>query len=270
MASLRGCLWASYDLSGRVARNLQRMQCYDFSPSITANRGHPMTSPSLLLRSEPQLRPELRGRLVFITTAQFLTMSANELDDCIERELADNPVLEAVRRCARCGRPSALYVCKRCRGGAFSGAREATSLSTGREILAVDALASAPTELHHAVEMVVASLDGHGLLTTTTFQELCSLARCDPRQMEAAIAAVRKVGQPGVATFDARSCLLAQIDALDTAGNHWVLGRRIVESHLCAVAEGRLSDVAEISEWACRRSQMLSARYARTSSRTRL
>src|SRR5262249_49075287 len=118
---------------------------------------------------------------------------------------------------------------------------------SARAELLVEALAVAPPAARRAVEAGIGSLDQHGFLTRTSPHEIQFLARCTATALAQALHAVREVGPAGVACFDARSFLLAQIDELSQESSQpgeWVLGRRIVDQHLPALAAGDVAALA--------------------------
>src|SRR5207302_7998184 len=109
----------------------------------------------------------------------------------------------------------ASSVCGRCRRPRHGGQpADLGQEESWRDALTRDAAAGAPARLRHAIVIVVGNLDDHGLLLGITPPELADLSGEPIAEVEAALAAVRAVGPPGIATFDVASCLVAQLDAL--------------------------------------------------------
>ena len=179
-------------------------------------------------------------------SAELLALDASQLDERIQHELSSNPALRVTRRCGVCGAWAPATVSAPAAGPGRPSPAEGAGLSARSELL-VEALAAAPRAARRAVEAVIASLDQHGLLTRTSPDEIRVVARCTAHELEQALRAVREVGPAGVACFDARGCLLAQIDELSHESarpGEWVLARRVVDRHLPALAAGEVEAMA--------------------------
>jgi RNA polymerase sigma-54 factor len=100
------------------------------------------------------------------------------------------------------------------------------------------------------VEAIVVSLNQRGLLTETTPEAIQALVGCSPAGLSTALEAVRRAGPAGVACFDARTCLLAKIDAAGADGDDpeddWALPRQIVDGHLAELASGDVNAIATV------------------------
>jgi RNA polymerase sigma-54 factor len=194
------------------------------------------------------MRMDMRALPLLAFTAELLALDAAELDARMEHEVATNPAIQLNRRCCRCGALTVAAVCPRCRfSHPVETDRVAAAASARAELLA-DARALAPHAVALVVEAVVASLNPRGLLTETTPEAIQALVGCSSAELERALQAVRRAGPAGVACFDARTCLLAKIDEASGQDNDlehdWDLPRRIVASHLAALASGDLDAIA--------------------------
>jgi RNA polymerase sigma-54 factor len=206
-----------------------------------------MTVDGIGLGFEQVTRMEMHTVPLLAFSAELLALDAGQLDERIEHEVSCNPALRVTRRCSVCGAWAPATVCRGCRRPRPDMAPpEGAGLSARAELL-VEALAAAPREAQPAVEVVVASLDQHGLLLATSAEEIRSLTGCTTHELEQALRAVREVGPAGLACFDARGCLLAQIDELSqesTAASEWALARRVVDRHLSNLAAGEVEAIA--------------------------
>jgi RNA polymerase sigma-54 factor len=215
-----------------------------------------MAVDGVVLAFEQVARMEMNTVPLLAFSAELLALDASQLDERIQHELSSNPALRVTRRCSVCGAWAPATICQACRRPRPATPPESGGRSARSELL-VEALAVAPQAARRAVEAVIASLDQHGLLTRTSPDEIQFLARCTASELDQALRAVREVGPAGLACFDARSCLLAQIDELSQESSQpgeWVLARRIVDRHLAALAAGDVpalaaalpADVAEV------------------------
>jgi RNA polymerase sigma-54 factor len=175
-------------------------------------------TPQLVMRPSPAL-------LAFV---QMLALPATELEDLVEREVAENPALERVEPpCgATIGDLSAVI---------------ADRASPQAQLLA-DVTAEVPGDDRAIAEYVVASLDERGFLDAGTDDLACALD-VDAERVERVLRVVRAVGPPGVGARDVRECLLLQLEQLDD-GNPVALARRLVAEQLEELARGRLDAVA--------------------------
>ncbi len=205
-----------------------------------------MAVDGVVLAFEQVARMEMNTVPLLAFSAELLALDASQLDERIQHELSSNPALRVTRRCGVCGAWAPATICRACRRARPTIPAEGAGLSARSELL-VEALAVAPRAARRAVEAVIASLDQHGLLTRTSPDEIRVVARCTAHELEQALRAVREVGPAGVACFDARSCLLTQIDELSHESaqpGEWVLARRIVDQHLPALAAGDVPALA--------------------------
>jgi RNA polymerase sigma-54 factor len=178
---------------------------------------------------------EMRTVPLLAFAAELLALDAYQLDERIQHEVSNNPALKVTRRSQQCGDRRARP------------AREDRARPSARAELLTEAMAAAPRTSRHAVEAVVASLNRHGLLTHTSPGEIRSLAGCTADELEHGLSAVRDVGPAGIACFDARACLLAQMESAvnEERQPDWALARRMVEAHLPDVANGDLDAIAK-------------------------
>ncbi|MFG1625572.1 hypothetical protein [Kribbella sp. NPDC049227] len=175
----------------------------------------------LALEGRVGLRLELRPQIVAF--AELLQLPAVGVDELVERELGDNPALERVDDGA--GR------------GPLAGVTEWVD---GAEVAALRAEAGllVPAADGAIVEYVVGCLDQRGRLTSTT-DEIAGCLGVSTTRVAGALAAVRKVGPPGIGARDLRECLLLQLEDWTPA-----VVRAVVDRHLEDLAGRRLDRIA--------------------------
>jgi RNA polymerase sigma-54 factor len=175
----------------------------------------------LVLAARVGLRLELRPQI--IAYAELLQLPAVGVDELVERELGDNPALERVD------------------DGAWRGpAAGVTEWVDGGEMgaLRAEARLLVPVADGAIVEYVVGCLDQRGRLTSTTDE----IARClgvSTTRVAGALAAVQKVGPPGIGARDLRECLLLQLEDRKAP-----VVRAVVDRYLNDLAARRLDRIA--------------------------
>lgn len=210
-----------------------------------------------------------------IASIKVLQYSAQELEEAIARELAENPALEVEEtvQCLRCGTPLRAGVCPRCEHvgervvdgrdevagwdeyGDLRGVSAASdddgynpldfvrSGGTLHEYLLRQLGASLASEEHPIVEYLIGSLDSHGFITVST-EEVAETLRVAPERVEAAIAMLQALDPPGIGARNLSECLLVQLRLFKARGDGCPLAEKLVTSHLRALGEHRFAEIA--------------------------
>jgi RNA polymerase sigma-54 factor len=175
----------------------------------------------LVVEARVGLRLELRPQIV--AYAELLQLPAVGVDQLVERELGDNPALERVDDGAGHGRAAGM-----------------TEWVAGGEMSALEAEARSLVRAADGaiVEYVVGCLDQRGRLTSTT-DEIAGCLGVSTTRVAGALAAVQKVGPPGIGARDLRECLLLQLEDRPAT-----VVRAVVDRHLNDLAAGRLERIA--------------------------
>ncbi|MGQ9927737.1 MAG: RNA polymerase factor sigma-54 [Chloroflexaceae bacterium] len=183
------------------------------------------------------VKQELRAMPALLTVARMLELPVLELHQAVQEELAANPALEEFEQ-PPAAAPSAPV--------SDPLLRVAAPVSIADTLLA-DLRASLPADQHALAEALVGNLDEHGFLpeSPATLARELGVPRA---QVEAALRLLRDLGPPGIATRGPRECLLAQLDALASAGERLPLVRAIVAEHLEDLAAGRYRAIARALE----------------------
>lgn len=192
----------------------------------------------------PRLTPHQHTALVpkqaLLQFTSLLPLPAIELDGLIQEAIDTNPALH--RRpggpCAGCGRHCKHTYCSDCRLG-----RLPTELSTAtdwREDLAAATRLELPASAHDLVELIIGSLDERGFLTDVPEPR----SRTEEAARALVLAAIRRVGPPGIACTSATECIRLQVGELIEAGGCSALLGIMVTDHLSALAEGDLAAIA--------------------------
>lgn len=188
-------------------------------------------TPSLRLSPTVELRTSLLGFL------SLLPLGAEELDRRVDEAVAANPVLEREPGgfCPRCGQYAVRGRCPGCLPATLPA--EARAHVDWRAQLLADARLEAPASILRAIEVLVGSLDDHGLLTADV--------PLSPAELQAAVTVLRRVGPPGVAADSAVDCVRVQVCAHVAAGRLPALALTVVTDHLEDVARGAFDAVAQ-------------------------
>jgi RNA polymerase sigma-54 factor len=181
-------------------------------------------------------RLEARPGLRLLSYLALLPATAVELEAAADRAVADNPFLERRpwRTCPGCGLATTDERCTAC--GRAHWTTEPESTPDWREELLRDAAAELPTRLRAALDLVVACLDDHGMLT--------SPPDLPTESTSAVVAGLRLVGPPGIAATSALDCVRVQAGALAAAGIVPGLVADLADRWLPEVAEERFADIA--------------------------
>ena len=194
-----------------------------------------MERPGPTLGVTPRLatRPGLR----MLSYLALLPAGTVELDAVVERAVAANPLLERLpwRRCPTCGLATTAERCAACSTAHWDS--EPVAGADWRSELLRDAAADLPSALHDALEVVVGSLDEHGLLPRPPDVE--------PEVLALVIGGLRLVGPPGIAARSPVDCVRVQAAALVAAGSAPALVARLAERWLPEVAEELYAEIAD-------------------------
>lgn len=199
------------------------------------------------LTMAPRLSMEVSPAL--IAFGELLMLPHSELQDLVEDELSANEALERQEpgECPVC-RGSWRTRCPICaealaRNGtdarhelAQSGSWEPDTEELRLAVRAETAASDGPL-----VDIVVDSLDRHGLLTSTCAELAAASGRPEQRVADV-VGVVRRCGPPGVGAAGVVECLLLQLDALELPDD-W-LPRAVISGHLLALARGHFAAIA--------------------------
>jgi RNA polymerase sigma-54 factor len=206
-------------------------------------------------------------------TMTLLSLTAAELQQKIDSELAENPALELVeeRRCPMCKRllppGGPCPICSQPKSDAsdepivFISPREDfyTGISTGSHEIPDEPFASESIDLPAYVlkqaasklrtedrmlaAYILSNLDEDGLLTTT-LMEIARYHHRLPSEIEDVIALLKHCDPVGVCSANPGEAMLAQIDSLEEVTDVPELTREIVQHHLHQVSQHHFSEIA--------------------------
>lgn len=191
-------------------------------------------------RSGPELsvipRLDARPGLRLLSYLALLPAGAVEFDETIERAVAENPLLErlAWHSCATCGLATVADRCAACASAHWSFEPEAAI--DWRADLLRDTAAELPPTLRPVLELVMAALDEHGLMTEAPDAPEEAIALV--------IAALRGSGPPGIAARSRVECVRVQAAELVASGEVTPLVGELADHWLAEVAEERFADIA--------------------------
>lgn len=212
-------------------------------------------------------RQKVSARLV--AASSMLELTGLALQQAIERELAENPALEAdeIAACDVCGTPLHGSICPTCLRlqradlpeddsswnkddilhNAEADEFDPVLASAGYETLAerlTSALCSIlPRTDRKIAEYLVGSLDERGFLSCTT-EEIADSLNVELVRVDAALLALQSLEPVGVGARDLRECMLIQIEHLEGQGIADPLVRRIVEEHWSDLANRKIERIA--------------------------
>lgn len=210
-----------------------------------------------------------------IASITMLQYSAQELEEAVARELAENPALEVeeVIQCQRCGANLRGGLCPRCEQyaeGAGDGRSEVAgwdeygdlrnapaasdegeydpldvvgSGATLYEYLSRQLAASVSDEDYPIVEFLIGSLNSHGYLTISVAEVAEALAIPSER-IEVALSLLQSLDPPGIGARDLGECLRIQLCHLDARGEVSPLAARLVADYMCELGERRFAEIA--------------------------
>lgn len=210
-----------------------------------------------------------------IASIKVLQYSAQELEEAISRELAENPALEVdeALQCQRCGTPLHAGLCPRCeqhtasatdgredvatwdeysdlRGSVAAGDDDGynpldfvRSGGTLHEHLLRQLGASLASEDSAIVEYLIGSLDSHGYVTITP-EEVAETLRVSPQRVKAALGVLQTLDPPGIGARNLSECLLLQLRLFEARGESHFVARQLISSHMRALGEHRFAEIA--------------------------
>ena len=215
-----------------------------------------------------------------VAANHILALSSAELQAAIQREVSENPAMEAEETpvCPQCGRPLQGTACQRCgrrvrderarQAGAddagYSGydgeyaARSATGQSAEDEydpmlrVATQISLAESLTRSLQAqfpqrdgplIEYLVGNLDDDGRLRFD-MTETVELFDAEPARIERIISALQAMEPVGVGARDLRECLLIQLDYIEGQGVHQSFVREVIGRFLTELSEHKHSQIA--------------------------
>jgi RNA polymerase sigma-54 factor len=197
-------------------------------------------------------RLEQRTYPALILLTRLLALSSVELEAEIARELEENPALERVDETGPEGSyegPQDLCAFHSPDRSRPERAQEGATpflladASTAGDQLLADACLLLPNDDREIAEYVVGSLDERGYLPGGVHAVAAEL-QIDVDRVEPVVVAIREVGPAGICARDVRECLLLQLERLASDGCSDSVVAEIVDVHLEALAEGRLSEIA--------------------------
>lgn len=210
-----------------------------------------------------------------IASITMLQYSAQELEEAIARELAENPALEVeeVIQCQRCGTNLRGGLCPRCepyadhsddgRGevagwdeygdlrngpavsdeGDYDPLESVCSGATLYEYLLRQLGASVSDEDYPIVEFLIGSLNSHGYLTISV-EEVAEDLSVSSERVEAALALLQSLDPPGIGARDLGECLCLQLRHLAVREEVSPLAARLVADYMRDLGERRFAEIA--------------------------
>jgi RNA polymerase sigma-54 factor len=169
-----------------------------------------MDAPSLTFEALPRHAMHVLPHQVIF--ASLLELSGAELNDAIERELAQNPAL--VRDTPD---PPTVPLVPASNGPATAPGDPPAAQEPPTAALLSDAAASLPADDRWLAAYLLADLDERGLLGRSV-EAIAVQLRVPPARMARVLTALRAVGPPGIAATDIRECLQLQLAALADRG----------------------------------------------------
>src|SRR5262245_53539438 len=214
-----------------------------------------------------EMRPKVSARL--IAASSMLELSGMELQATIDRELIENPALEAdeVSACEVCGTPLQGTICPTCLrlqraelpadwdtipdvgvvadGGDddFDPVAAAAGVDSLSERLLRELGAIVPRDDRRIAEQLVWNLDERGYLDVS-LEEVADTLGVDLARVEAVLSLLQTLEPAGVGARDLRECLLVQISVLKAQGIEDRLAARVVEAYLTELGQHRFDRIA--------------------------
>jgi RNA polymerase sigma-54 factor len=225
----------------------------------------------------PQQTLNISAKL--IESIKILQCSAEELEQSILQELAENPAfdVEEMPQCLRCGTPLTGGKCLTCGDDGQASApvnevadrdewdeeRESYALDlaatteedeaydplnfvraggTLHEHLVVQLGAILPWEDQPIAEYLVGSLDSHGYVTVSV-AEAAQALEVPIARVERALAALQSLEPVGIGARNLRECLLIQLRSFRERGAPHALAERLVEDYLDELGEHHFLEI---------------------------
>ncbi len=188
----------------------------------------------------PQLTVLVGQRSVHLPALALLSAPQTELEEQVCRALRDNPMLTRAPGgpCAGCGRhcPSGRTRCHECLADPLPS--HSAALMNWRDDLLTEARLDLPAAKHRRLAQLVAALDEHGWLPPDAWPGR------EPGD-EAVLAALRRVGPPGIAAASGAECVLLQVDALVATGRLPAIASVLLTEHADRLAAGDHEAIAQ-------------------------
>lgn len=210
-----------------------------------------------------------------IASINMLQYSAEELEEAIARELADNPALEVeeLAQCQRCGANLRDGLCPKCerRSETTSDSHVETSSwdeygdlrssagasdddgydpldfvgsgSTLHEYLLRQLGASVAEDDYPIVEYLIGSLDSHGYLTLST-EEIAEALTVELERVDAVLSLLQSLDPPGIGARTLSECMLIQLRQLESRCEAPPLATRLVADYMRDLGERRFAEIA--------------------------
>jgi RNA polymerase sigma-54 factor len=195
-----------------------------------------------------------RAAPALVVYAQLLALPTQDLEQVVERELAENPALEPVDDavCPLCGALLEGDRCAACEGSFRRAAAVVSREALGdvpdeptlEQLVLADLLPLLPTDDRRIAAWLARSLDSRGFLDADVDEAARALAT-ERTRVERVLSELQRVAPPGVGARDVRESLLLQLERLhDELGTQPVV-RAVIERHLAEAARGRHGAIAK-------------------------
>jgi len=218
-----------------------------------------------------------------VAANHILALSSAELQAAIQREVSENPAMEAEETpvCPQCGRPLQGSACATCgrrahderarqadadeardgADGSYAGDYAARAsggqgaddeydpmLRVAAQISLAESLtrslqAQFPLRDGPLIEYLVGNLDDNGWLRFD-MAETVDLFDVEPARIERVIRALQAMEPVGVGARDLRECLLIQLDYIEGQGVHQPFAREVIGRFLSELSEHKHSQIA--------------------------
>lgn len=210
-----------------------------------------------------------------IASINMLQYSAEELEEAIARELADNPALEVeeLAQCQRCGANLRDGLCPKCerrvetvgdgygetsgwedygdvRAAAGAGDDDGYdpldfvgSGGTLHEYLLRQLGASVTDADYPIVEYLIGSLDTHGYLTLST-EDIAEALAVELERVETVLSLLQSLDPPGIGARTLSECMLIQLRQLESRCEAPPLAKQLVADYMRDLGERRFAEIA--------------------------
>lgn len=222
----------------------------------------------------PSAQQSVNVSAKLIASIKMLQYSAQELEDALAQELAENPALEVEEavQCQRCGSTLRAGLCPRCEQYTAAGndgrdvAAEWDDYGEWRGTAAGDDERFDPLNFVRAgdtlhdhlirqlgaslsdedvpiIDYLIGSLDSHGYLATST-EEVAHMLGLPSERVEVAISQLQSLDPPGIGARNLSECLLIQLRLFDPLSDACSLATKLVSEHMRALGEHRFAEIA--------------------------